>query len=250
MPAKRRPWTRDELLVALGLYLRLPFGKLHRRNEQIIQHAALLDRTPSALAMKLTNLASLDDSLERSGLRNASSADREVWAELQADWSATANAIAEANEQLGAEPSAGAEPLPVTVDENVVTETKVRRGQALFRAAVLSAYQRRCCVTGLAEPRLLVASHIIPWADDPNHRLNPRNGLCLNALHDRAFDHGLITFDEGMRLVLAPSLAAETSEWAAASFTRYSGQPLRLPEKFRPDEAALAHHREVIFIGR
>src|SRR5438067_11978733 len=62
---------------------------------------------------------------------------------------------------------------------------RVRVNQHFFRAAVLSAYDYKCCVTGLAVPELLVASHIVPWAADPKQRMNPRNGLCLNALHDR-----------------------------------------------------------------
>ena len=249
MPAERRPWTRDELLVALGLYLRLPFGQLHRGNPEIIQHAALLDRTPSALAMKLTNLASLDDSLERSGLRNASRADRQLWAELQADWSATANAIAEANARIGAVPQSDDDPPPTGTGEDVVAETKVRRGQALFRATVLSAYGNRCCITGLAETQLLVASHIRPWRDAPDVRLDPRNGLCLNALHDRAFDRGLITFDDHLRLMVSPALRDLRNEYVRLSFTEMDGRSLRTPEKFAPDPLALAYHREHIFVG-
>src|SRR5207248_3664526 len=75
---------------------------------------------------------------------------------------------------------------------------RVRVNQHFFRAAVLAAYDYKCCITGLAVPELLVASHIVPWAKDPKQRMNPRNGLCLNALHDRAFDRGLMFIDEYM----------------------------------------------------
>ena len=212
MASERRPWKRQELLVALGLYLRLPFGQLHKGNPEIIKHAALLDRTPSALAMKLTNLASLDDSLERSGLRNASRADHDLWVELQADWPATADAIAKANQAIGATPPTDEESQPAGKGEDVVAQIKVRRGQALFRATVLSAYQSRCCITGLADVRLLNASHIVPWRDDPANRLNPRNGLCLSTLHDRAFDRGLIAFDADLRLLLSKELASSQTD--------------------------------------
>lgn len=47
-------------------------------------------------------------------------------------------------------------------------------------------------MSGLAEPRLLIASHIVPWSKDKTNRLNPSNGLCLSAIHDRAFDQGFI----------------------------------------------------------
>ena len=249
MAATRRPWTRSELLVALGLYLRLPFGLLHRGHPEIIRHAVLLNRTPSALAMKLTNLASLDDSLDRSGLRNASRADRQLWAELQADWSATANAIADANQIIGAEGPDEDGHLPFAIGEDVVTETKVRRGQALFRSAVLSACQNRCCITGVTDARLLNASHIVPWRDDPANRLNPRNGLCLSVLHDRAFDRGLITFDAELRLLLSPELAQTQNPFAHKAFGAYDGQQIELPEKFAPDLTLMQHHRERIFVG-
>ena len=49
----RRVWTRQELLVAFALYCRLPFGRLHSRNPEIVQFAEAIGRTPSALAMKL-----------------------------------------------------------------------------------------------------------------------------------------------------------------------------------------------------
>ena len=248
MATVRRPWTRNELLVALGLYLRVPFGQISQRNPVIVRHAKLLNRSPAALSMKMGNLASLDDSLQRSGLSNASRADRELWAELQADWAGTADAIAEANQAIGA-PQRDDDVAPPAIGEDVVTQTKVRRGQALFRATVLSAYQGRCCVTGLADPRLLNASHIVPWRDDPANRLNPRNGLCLSAIHDRAFDRGLITFDTDLRLQLSEELAGSQNQFVHQAFGAYAGRQIELPEKFTPDLTLIQHHRDNIFVG-
>lgn len=57
---------------------------------------------------------------------------------------------------------------------------RTRVNQSFFRAAVLAAYNVRCCVTGLSIPELLTASHIVPWSADVKNRTNPRNGLCLN----------------------------------------------------------------------
>ena len=70
---------------------------------------------------------------------------------------------------------------------------KLRVNQAFFRKTVLASYNYRCCITEIAIPDLLVAGHIIPWATDEKNRMNPANGICLNALHDKAFDIGLIT---------------------------------------------------------
>ena len=236
------------MLVALGLYLRIPFGQISQRNAEIIKHAELLERSAGALSMKMSNLASLDDSLERLGLRNASQADREIWAELQADWSTTAEAIAEANQEIGAEALDDEDSQQHAVGEDLIAETKVRRGQALFRATVLSAYQNRCCITGLDDARLLNASHIVPWRDDPANRLNPRNRLCLSALHDRAFDRGLITFDDDLRLLLSPELDRSQSHFLSQAFATYAGRQIELPEKFAPDITLLRHHREQVFI--
>ncbi len=173
-----------------------------------------------------------------------------MWAELQADWSATADAIVEASARVGAESSRDEEisAMP-TGGEDVLMETKTRRGQELFRAAVLSAYQNRCCITGVADARLLNASHIVPWREDPENRLNPRNGLCLNALHDRAFDRGLITFDADLRLLLSPQLAQTQNPFVLKAFGAYHGQQIELPEKFTPDLVLMQHHRERIFVG-
>lgn len=58
--ATRRNWQRKELLLALNLYCRLPFGHYHSRNSEIIKLADFIGRTPDAVAMKLSNFASFD----------------------------------------------------------------------------------------------------------------------------------------------------------------------------------------------
>src|SRR4051812_27104393 len=78
-------WTRDQLLLALRLYMRLPFGKLDSRNPEIIELASQIGRTPGALSMKACNFATLDPALQSRGIRglsNLSNADREIWSEF------------------------------------------------------------------------------------------------------------------------------------------------------------------------
>jgi len=55
----RNGWTRQQLLVAFKLYCQMPFGKMHSRNPEIIKYADFIGRTPSALAMKLTNTSNM-----------------------------------------------------------------------------------------------------------------------------------------------------------------------------------------------
>jgi putative restriction endonuclease len=125
----------------------------------------------------------------------------------------------------------------------------VRRGQEYFRDAVLNNFGGRCGVTQLGVRDLLVASHILPWSNHPEERLNVRNGLCLSRLHDAAFDRGLIGFDEKLRMALSPRLKESLSQRAIAeSFGAYEGEALHLPtDAALPELAFLARHRKSVF---
>ena len=96
---------------------------------------------------------------------------------------------------------------------------------------------------------LLVASHIVPWREDVSNRTNPKNGLLLSALHDRAFDRGLITLDGDFRVVVSENRALTDDAYFAESIGRFAGRPIRLPEKFAPGAEFLAYHRERVFMG-
>lgn len=253
--ASGQDWTEHELLVAFRLYCRTPFGKLHQRNPEIVALASQIDRTPSALAMKACNFASLDPAQQRrkiSGLGNVSSADRVLWEEFLRNPDVVAAKAEAAYAKL-----TGTESFPET-DESEIPEgpseierlVRVRRLQGFFRQTVLTSYEGRCSITGIAVPELLIASHIIPWSINSERRADPRNGITLNAFHDRAFDRGLITFDDSWRLVVASKLKlCDTSEFQRESLLNIEGRQLRLPIRFSPDPDAMAYHREHVFIG-
>jgi len=124
--------------------------------------------------------------------------------------------------------------------------SKQRRGQQYFREIVLNNYDGQCAVTGLPIRELLIASHILPWSGYENERLNIRNGICLNRLHDAAFDQGLIAFDDEMRMLLSSRLhQALPNDSITVSFTAYEHQALKIPaDGIHPDIAFLAKHRE------
>ncbi|MDB4659168.1 HNH endonuclease [Akkermansiaceae bacterium] len=94
---------------------------------------------------------------------------------------------------------------------------------------------------------LLRASHIIPWAESEDLRLNPSNGLCLSATFDAAFDRGLISLDDDYRLLLAPKIESflPNRELEDLFLTR-QGQQITLPEKNLPSKEALTWHRSRI----
>lgn len=258
MPTQRKPWTRDELLVAFNLYCRTAFGRLHQRNPEIVALARKLCRTPGSVAMKLCNFASLDPihrARSIAGLRNASASDRSIFEEFESNWETLAAESEEAFQRLGVRPGRhDEEDVEALIMGGGPTETartiRARRVQSLFRATVLASYDCTCAVSGISVPSLLQASHIIPWSESEDRRLDPRNGIALSALHDRAFDRGLITFDEDFRVVLSGQLrVGSPSEIHRVALLRIEGKPLRLPTRYAPDLAALAYHRAHIFVA-
>ncbi len=247
-----RPWTEQELLIAMNLYCSLPFGQFNHANKRICEVAAQMGRTPSSLSMKLCNLASLDTYHQArgvAGLRGASHLDREIWARFQADWSGMAEKSEVALESLmeGAPAKENGESIKLPAGPSEIPRTtKARRLQRFFRNAVLANYEYRCALSGVAVPELLVASHIVPWSEDESRRADPTNGLCLNVLYDKAFDCHLITFDEEFKLVVCPALKKrDIPEFQRINFVEIEGSKLRMPHRFPPDCAALAKHREL-----
>lgn len=252
----RSPWTRQQLFVAFNLYCQLPFGKFHSRNPEIIQYAKMIGRTPSALAMKLTNIASLDPvitSSGRSGLKGASALDRSMWDEMQDDWDGF---VLESHQVISEftlsfdKPQEDDESLPLDYSgTSRPVSANARVGQSFFRNAVLSAYGNRCCITGLSVPRLLIASHIVPWSKDRKNRLNPSNGLALSMLHDKAFDIGLITIDEDRAVQVSQQEWNEDDLYLKTALLSFHGQKIQIPDKFVPNAQFLEYHRENIYIG-
>lgn len=125
--------------------------------------------------------------------------------------------------------------------------TRARLGQNYFRRMVLANYSNRCCVTGLDVPQMLRASHIVAWAEDKRHRMNPENGLCLSATYDAAFDKHLISFDEDYRMIVSREVKEYyTSEVTKEYFEHFEGKQIILPERFKPNQELLARHRELM----
>lgn len=245
----RRLWTRSETLIAFEFYLVTPFGKFHQRNPEVIQLAQKLERTPSALAMKLCNLASLDASVPAIGLAHASSLDKALWKEMESNWEALFEEANLASLNLLSKSSPPEFTDPKVNYEGYEREAlkKSRIGQMIFRKAVLTAYDQKCCISGLDIPTLLVASHIVPWAKDKNNRLNPTNGLCLSSVHDQAFDKGIITISEDWKLIISPKYKDTPQAFFQSAFMDFEGKQITLPKRFTPNQEFLALHRDTIF---
>jgi len=243
-------WTRDQLLAALNLYHRTPFGRQHKTYPPIVELAALIGRTPSAVAMKLNNFTSLDEAeLERGvvGLSGASNADRAIWEEFEGRMNDLAEESEASMERLahtdsGLKPEK--EPVPPNGPSESTATVKIRRQQTFFRKAVLGSYGFRCCITGNPVPELLRASHIVPWSQNEAHRANPRNGLCFAATFDVAFDRGLFTLDDSCRIILSPRLKHYLpNPELERTFVEAEGRQITFPDKNLPDLQLVAHHR-------
>ena len=250
----RTNWSREELIVAFNLYCKTPFTKINASRKAIKELAYTLHRSPSAVALKLANFARLDPVLQErniAGMRHGSKAEAEIWNEFSHDWEELAYQseliLAKfKNESIENSTGINKEGLPAEGRERDVI-VKARVNQSFFRQTILASYDNKCCITGISVPELLVAGHIIPWAVDKTNRMNPCNGLCLNALHDMAFDKGLITITIDYHVKISKVLKQQSSP--ELLFIPYDNKKIALPQRFTPSKEFIEYHNRHIFKG-
>ena len=123
---------------------------------------------------------------------------------------------------------------------------KSRVGQGLFRKRLLEKYESTCIITGVSTKKLLVASHIKPWAASNNEeRLSEENGLLLSPTYDKLFDYGLITFSNQGKIIVSSQLSTEDKNRLHLSTdTEYN---LRVSTKMMEH---LDYHRDIIFVRK
>lgn len=252
-------WTKEQVKLAFHLYCQIPYGRIHGRNPEVIALANKIGRTSDAVAMKMLNIASIDPAITgtgRTGLGNASALDRAVWDEFHSDWERLALECQllrqRRTEHIGEESVAIDETEDLSVEDFVGESRQIlttqRIKQHFFRRAVLSSYRGRCCMSGLTDSRLLIASHIIPWSSDKANRLNPINGLCLSAIHDRAFDKGLISLADDFTVILSEELMRSDDSFVKEILLPLKYKVIELPERFAPNPEFVAWHRNAVFI--
>ena len=247
MKQGQRYWAREELILVMNLYSKLEFGKMHSRNPKIIELGQLINRTPGSVAFKLVNFASLDIDLQKKGIKGADhrgKLDRIIWDDFSNNWDF---AFEQSEKMLAKLKKVNVEELYkidipevylIGMEKKRLVNTRVN--QYRFRQLVLANYNNTCCITGLQQPELLIASHITSWSKFENNRLNPANGLCLNALHDKAFDIGLITVSANDYKIHLSSLLKKTDNPSIQNnFLKFDGKKILLPKKFMPSSEFL-----------
>lgn len=253
----RRLWTREELILALSIYFQLPFGRLNQTTPEVKELAKILNRSNSSAAIRLTNFAACDPYIINSGRKGMAAGmsvcmpiweefndDRErLFSEAQRIKAALLHKSVEETLNINASDFEGKERTAVI---------KQRVNQTVFRSMILYNYEERCAITGINIPELLVAGHIIPWADStPQQKLNPENGICFSALYDKAFDKGFITISpDDYTIRLSSALYEyETQDYFDKYFGKIIGRQITMPIEHKPNRDFLAYHRDYVFRG-
>jgi putative restriction endonuclease len=251
---KSNNWTREETIIAFNIYCKIPFKDSNKAHPLIVKYANIIGRTPSALNMKIGNFGRLDPELKKrgiTGLVNGSKLEEVIWEEFNGDWEKLAfeseTLIAKLqNKEIEEIEEFNLANLPKGEDRERIIKTRVN--QSFFRSTILSSYNLKCCITGLSIPEFLVASHIKPWARDRENRTNPHNGLCLNSIHDRAFDRGFITVTPDYKVLISKYFDDYSNEKAVDDFFRkYQNQLIYLPDRFLPSKDFLDFHYHSVF---
>ena len=254
--ALRKNWTKEELILAFNLYLKLSFGQMHHHNQDVIGLSKLIGRTPSSIAMRLGNFASVDPFHQNRGVKGLEGGKKQVQPIFDEFINDRENLMFESEKIL-------ANFQGITIEQkfkedlfdisNYTGQTKerlvkTRVNQNLFRKIILSAYSSRCAISGTNIPELLIASHIKRWADDSENRLNPSNGLCLNVFYDAAFDKGFIGIDLNYKIILSDKVKIYSSEeYYDKFFSVIENSSIQLPDRFLPDKNFIQFHLDTYF---
>ncbi|WPR71903.1 HNH endonuclease [Flavobacterium sp. NG2] len=252
----KRLWTKEELILAFNLYLKIPFGKMHSTNKGIIHLAGLIDRTPSSIALRLVNFASVDPALQARGIKGMSGGTKivqPIWDEYfhnQEELIFQSEIILAQKENIDIEEKYNDLFLGLkdVKGETKIREVKTRVNQSVFRQMILANYSKKCAISGIDIPELLLASHIVPWSKDEKERLNPENGICLSALYDKAFDKGLIGINQNYQVILSTGLKKKIkSDFYQIHFGSIENLKITEPVKYLPRKEFLEFHLDTIF---
>lgn len=246
---KSNNWTSEQTIVAFNVYCKTPFKNSSKTHPTIIKYANIIGRSPSALNMKIGNFGRLDPELQKrgiTGLANGSKLEEVIWDDLAYE---SEKLISEfQNKTILETNEIDLTDFPEGKDIERLVKTRVN--QNFFRSSVLSSYYQKCCITGINISDFLVASHIIPWRTNKEERMNPRNGLCLNSIHDQAFDKGFLTITSDYKVKISDAIFEyRENESIADFFLKYNKQKISLPDKFLPSQEFLKYRSKNIFRG-
>ena len=256
MKQPRNLWTKEELILAFNLYLKIPFGKMHSSNKDIIHLANLIGRTPNSIALRLVNFASVDPVLKARGIKGMDGGTKivkPIWDEFfhnQEELVFLSEKILAEKENQTIETKFDDLLFDIKdlKGDTKIREVKTRINQNVFRHIVMANYSGKCAISGIDLPELLFASHIVPWAKNEQERLNPENGICLSALYDKAFDKGLIGVNEQYQILLSEKIKKrKNKDFYGQYFASLENKSLILPQKYLPRKEFIQYHLDMVF---
>lgn len=254
----RDNWNEEQITVVLYEYCRRPFGQFSGTKPFIEELGRLLHRSSGAIVRKVGNLAHLDPQMIArgvGGLQHTAKLDKVIWDKYFGHWDQLAYdaevLIAKFKEkelEESLEDSISIDLATLPEGKERKQEVKRRINQDFFRRTVLSSYSNRCCITGLNNPKLLEASHIVGWSKDEKNRTNPQNGLCLNILLHKAYDENLLGISPDYEIFISEQFYSkpknDIDEKTQSYINSLNHQKLILPHRFSPDRDLLALHFE------
>jgi len=251
-------WTREEMILAFNLYLKLPFGKMHKGTPEIIELANLMGRSVNSITLRLVNFASCDPYHQNRGVKGMVGGLKQcqpIWDEFfenkeQLIFESERILAEKQNQTIETKFNELLLDVKNLKGETKLREVKTRVNQNVFRQMVIANYSCKCAITGIDIPDLLFASHIIPWAKNEQERLNPENGICLSSLYDKAFDKGLIGINERYEVIFSAALNKNKGkDYFVQYFTPIEKAKLQKPQKYLPSLQFLQWHLDCIFEG-
>ena len=242
-------WTREETIVAFNLYCKIPFKSSSKTHPLIIKYSQILGRSPSALNMKIGNIGRLDPDLKKqgiTGLAHGAKIEEDIWNEFYNNTDLLAfeseKIIAQlSNQSIEDYTAIQIDDLPQGIERSAIIKQRVN--QSFFRAAVMSAYNFKCCISGVNSPLLVEACHIVDWSEDPNNRTNPKNGLCMNPFFHKAYDKYLLAITPDLSIIVSQELFQSATDKIFFNYLKeINGRKILIPDKFLPQRELLALH--------
>lgn len=247
-------WTEEQITVVLYEYCRRPFGQFSASKDFVQRLGKLIGRSADAVVRKVGNLASFDPKMKQRGvmgLVHTSKLDGVVWEKYYGNWEQLtfdAELLLARFGRKNLEESLEIDLNNLPKGEERISEIKRRINQDFFRKTVLASYNQRCCITGINNPALLQASHIVDWSQDEKNRTNPENGLCLNPLFHKAYDENLIGISPDYSIVVSDEFfgkkLSDVDDKVKEYIVGLNNKKIILPRRFYPDRDLLAQHFE------
>jgi hypothetical protein len=130
--------------------------------------------------------------------------------------------------------------VPTDTQQAIVRQ---RRGQARLRGLTIVNYGSCCAVCDIADSKMLVASHIVGWAEAPEHRGDLANVICLCRIHDALFEAGYWSLDDSLGLLKKPA-GSKVVSMVLDVLTVF-----RSPLEHPPAQRFIRRHRERVGFG-